>query len=305
MSEDAPAASRSKEDFETPSRLLKRLPIRKRRSTVVMAQDSDSPPIISMFGLDLMDVDDYLPITPRRTKPRPIYSTSSASSSKASTSSSSGFGSSRLTRPAPSTLEPLDPDTLPHKVTYAVAQRQLKLNRIQGNWDRAAESVGAATVTIVNDIDDELVLLPEDFRYLEQSYMHRVPEVADEFLFGCHCMGACKDPADCCGENAIFPFSPVVRVFALHPVTRITVSKGVFLFHPKIPHNSLIIECNKVYPLSSSQNYSHNSDRTVPATPPVETESSRNHVKSRSRCLKPKIAAGASEPPSKSGVVKS
>ncbi|KAG8835762.1 hypothetical protein FRC17_001156 [Serendipita sp. 399] len=71
---------------------------------------------------------------------------------------------------------------------------------LQEKWTAA---VGlAAPITIVNEVDDELIpssIDPEIFEYLEQGPYHCGPDVPShtEFLVGCQCLEACVNPDHC------------------------------------------------------------------------------------------------------------
>lgn len=108
------------------------------------------------------------------------------SSSETFTSKAS---SSKVTLRAKATHSPLTPT------------RHWTRERLQEQWNKATKEAGAASVSIVNEVDSEEVPdVPEDFQYLEYGYDWGEYASDPEFLVGCECVGNCGtgDVENCC-----------------------------------------------------------------------------------------------------------
>ena len=81
--------------------------------------------------------------------------------------------------------------------------------RLQEQWDRATKEAGSASVTIVNEVDDEEVPgVPEDFQYLEHGYDWGQHAPDANFLLGCNCVGNCNSPDGGCSCTRRFVRDP-------------------------------------------------------------------------------------------------
>ncbi|KZT24356.1 SET domain-containing protein [Neolentinus lepideus HHB14362 ss-1] len=155
-----------------------------------------------------------------------------ASTSRSSTARSE---SSRSKRSWSSTIDLEDDDPYPHASHDFTFPR---LPSLSEKWNSAARATGAASISITNEIDDEIIPpVIDDFEYLENRYSY--PEdisslVAhpEDFLVSCDCK-FCTDAANCECQEALDVDHD--RMFAYTP-------EGLFTF--RIPPGFEVIECN-------------------------------------------------------------
>ncbi|KAL5523914.1 hypothetical protein ACEPAG_8087 [Sanghuangporus baumii] len=114
--------------------------------------------------------------------------------------------------------------------------------RLQKHWNEVVRDIGAAKITLVNEVDDEeCPTLPPDFRYLENycTYDVNVDDSKTEdnkaFMICCECEDGCVDPTACsCSElsQCIDEHGEAATAYD---------SEGLFLFHDMRE----VVECNE------------------------------------------------------------
>ncbi|KII87412.1 hypothetical protein PLICRDRAFT_177161 [Plicaturopsis crispa FD-325 SS-3] len=112
---------------------------------------------------------------------------------------------------------------------------------MEQQWTRAAKNVRAASVKIVNTIDDEEVpLLVPNFRYLENAYIFgphvEHPDVDRSFFLKCDCSD-CVDADECACQDA----SELVNEYG----QKIYAYNDDGLFTFEVERGMKVIECNK------------------------------------------------------------
>ncbi|EMD41544.1 hypothetical protein CERSUDRAFT_90112 [Gelatoporia subvermispora B] len=162
------------------------------------------------------------------TAPANAYSSRPTRASRNHTPASSSTAVSRST---PTTSRPTKP--LPKRAARTV---------LQGEWQKAALEVGAAPISIVNDVnDEEIPPLPGGFRYCERKYV-RAPDVpqsaeAMNLLVMCDCDDLCMNAQICQCQDPSDLFNDFEeREFAYD-------TQGRFKFN--VPSGVDVIECNK------------------------------------------------------------
>jgi Pre-SET motif len=157
-----------------------------------------------------------LPVTPEHNQ-SPQNSTTTKSMKAASSCSSSNALSPPLRTDWKAKAKPSGSSVLSSVLApyYATLKRSQK-DRIQAEWDAAVRSAKAATIEIINEIDDEIIALPNGFTYLEHGYWSENGVDVDEFISGCDCEdGLCRYPNNCCTglmqmDQRIFPYTKQV-----------------------------------------------------------------------------------------------
>ncbi|KAL5507142.1 hypothetical protein ACEPAH_6598 [Sanghuangporus vaninii] len=114
--------------------------------------------------------------------------------------------------------------------------------RLQKHWNEVVREIGAARITLVNEVDDdECPTLPPYFRYLEDCCTYDVdvddPRTEDNkaFMICCECKDGCVDPTTCsCLElsQCVDEHEEVATAYD---------NEGLFLFH----NMREVVECNE------------------------------------------------------------
>ncbi|KAG7440352.1 SET domain-containing protein [Guyanagaster necrorhizus] len=129
----------------------------------------------------------------------------------------------------------------PRKRLEKLPQRQREI--LQRHWTLEAAKAGAASITFVNQVDDEETPeLAMDFTYLEREYVRGagIPDVDDALLTVCICR-TCTHPSACgCQADSevrrVKQNGEEVQVFAYS-------SRGLFTFN--VESHVAVIECNR------------------------------------------------------------
>ncbi|KAF9462485.1 hypothetical protein BDZ94DRAFT_1260968 [Collybia nuda] len=163
----------------------------------------------------------------------PPHSAKFSDGENASTRKShAAFYRSREPSSGPSSSSRSQPGRIPRKLS--------KRDELQRKWTQAAKRSRAASITIANDIDNELLppLVP-NFEYLESEfrYSSRIPVPDDTELFvSCDC-DICSSASVCSCQEPSELWNRVGRKSYAY------TSEGLFAFN--VPTGVEVIECNK------------------------------------------------------------
>ncbi|KAH7913745.1 hypothetical protein BJ138DRAFT_1171124 [Hygrophoropsis aurantiaca] len=129
------------------------------------------------------------------------------------------------------------------KDNFALSSRLLPPHALlEKKWRQATRNVSAASITIVNEIDDEEVPPHmEEFMYTEQKYivgkeLEFIFTLDEDLFLRCECYSSCQDATKChCQTNSELNDTMGKNIFAY--------SRGLFTF--RVPRGVEVIECNK------------------------------------------------------------
>ncbi|KAI0317755.1 hypothetical protein OF83DRAFT_100852 [Amylostereum chailletii] len=117
--------------------------------------------------------------------------------------------------------------------------------KLEDEFNRSAKEHGAASVQIVNEVDDEDIPdLPTGFKWVETGYEYvkGIGPLPTEFLAGCTCSGPCGRDGSCsCQAQSELPGDD-----GPNPLKRPYTAKG--LLHAKLtnyPYQFHVNECNE------------------------------------------------------------